>query len=115
MAHRRGAQAAAPCATTWIEGDLILADFSGSQHLAVYKGNYVFLAGANGGETGHVVHWTVEARWNGHVRTITNKQRITRLQAAGVHHHVRDAIVRTIKALVIRHRSRSQGRHGPER
>ena len=98
-----------------IEGDLILADFRGSQHLAVYKGNYVFLAGANGGETGHVVHWTVEARWNGHVRAITNKQRITRLQAAGVHHHVREAIVRTIKAVAMRRGARSQGLRSPDR
>ena len=97
-----------------IEGDLILADFNGRQHLAVYKGNYVFLAGANDAETGHVVHWTVEARWNGHVRAIANEQRITRLQAAAVHHHVREVIVRTIKALVMRHRGRSQGLPGPD-
>jgi hypothetical protein len=98
-----------------IEGDLILADFRGSQHLAVYKGNYVFLAGAKGSETGHVVHWTVEARWNGQVRFITDEHRITTLQAVSVHHHVHAAIVRTIKALVMRHRGGSQGLRSPGR
>jgi hypothetical protein len=87
-----------------IEGDLILADFRGSQHLAVYKGNYLVLTGANRGGAGNLVHWLVEARWNGNVCTVGSEERITRLQATGVHHHVQESIVRTIKALVMRHR-----------
>ena len=86
-----------------IEGDLILADFKGGQHLAAYKGTYE-ITGAHAGATGGVVLWSVEARWNGQARAIGSEQPITSLQASGVQHHVRESIVRTIKAVAMRHR-----------